>query len=409
MKYLNRMIEAKIKEWFKHYPVLLVTGARQVGKSTLVDNLFKDSVTKIVFDPVQDVSNAREDPDFFLQNIKLPAFLDEIQYAPELLPSIKRHIDKAPSPGQFILSGSQNLSVLKDISESLAGRVGVIDLYPMSQRELRSNTLPVSFLYDWVNTGTQMPYQEVSPAVSLYEAIWRGGYPKLIEFPNSLIPGFFQSYLRTYIERDVRKTANINNLQEFGRFSGLLSAYTAQQINPNEIGRELGIDRKTISHWKQIAQATYQWYSIPAFTRNPVKKTSGKQKGYFCDTGFACYLQRLSSPQSLSNHPMLRRFFESFVFMEILKSIQSWPLAPALYHYRTYAGAEVDLILEYNGKLFPVEFKCTSQPKRSHTKGFNSFAKNYPSEQIQKGLVICSVESPAWLSDEVLAVPWWLI
>lgn len=409
MDYKPRIIEPKLEELFRYYPVLAVLGARQVGKSTLVANLFQDKVETVVFDPVIDVRNARQDPDFFLQNLQLPAFLDEIQYAPELLSAIKRRVDSNPENGLYILSGSQNLAVLKDIAESLAGRVAITHLWPMSRSEMVADA-GFSFLQEWLleeEINLQRWRENRSEAV--YSRIWRGGYPGVMKLPDHLVSGYWSSYFQTYIERDVRKVANIGSLQTFGRFVGLLAALTAQEINHNQLGRELGVDRKTALAWTEIAQATYQWLTIPAFSRNPIKKITGKEKGFFTDTGFICFLQKIAGPEIISSHPLHGRLFETFTVMEIIKSLQRLPLLPNLYHFRAYSGAEVDLVLELNGRLYPIEIEAMSNPKRKDIRGFAAFKECFPKENIHDGLLICAVEQPRRISDDVVAVPWWLI
>ncbi len=409
MRYRKRHIENKILELFSYYPVVAVLGARQVGKSTLVEHLFHNGIETTVFDPVQDVANARQDPDFFLQNTSVPSFFDEIQYAPELLSAIKRKVDIEKGNGLYILSGSQNLSVLRTISESLAGRVAIVQLFPMSRREIVEQPTN-NFLQTWL-TGwntTEIPSGKESP-IPVYPLLWRGSYPKLMEFPDHLIPGYFQSYLQTYIERDVRTVANIGSLQTFGRFIGLLAAHSAQEINHNQLGRELGIDRKTAVAWTEIAEATYQWFTVPAFARNPVKKIAGKRKGFFADTGFLCYLQKISNPQVIGSHPLQGAIFETFVVLEIKKYLQQLTIQPEIYHFRSYTGAEVDIILEMDGMLFPIEIKTKSNPNRKDTRGFTVLKECFPKERIHKGLLICSIAQPTWLSEDVLALPWWMI
>ncbi|MDW7773862.1 MAG: ATP-binding protein [Desulfobulbaceae bacterium] len=409
MKYKHRIIEKKLIELFQYFPVVAVLGARQVGKSTLVEHLFKDKLNTIVFDPVVDIGNARQDPDFFLQNTTIPVFFDEIQYAPELLASIKRRVDIEQKNSLFILSGSQNLSVLRDISESLAGRVALVHLWPMCQREIIEDKKP-GFLKQWITDDEiSFPAGNNWKIEPVYPLIWRGGYPKIMTLPDHLIPQYWQSYMQTYIERDVRTVANIGSLQTFGKFIGLLAALTAQEINYNQIGRELGVDRKTALAWTEIAEATYQWISIPAFSRNPVKKIAGKSKGFFTDTGFACFLQKISEPGVIGSHPMQGRLFETFVCMEIIKSLQQLPLEPNIYHFRSYSGVEVDLILEINGTLFPIEIKAKSHPNRKDIQGFKALRDCFPREKIHDGLLICSIEEPRKLSDNVLAIPWSLL
>jgi len=406
MQYKHRLIEKKLRELFLYYPVVAVLGARQVGKSTLVEHVFQDKLRTVVFDPVVDIGNARQDPDFFLQNTETPVFLDEIQYAPELLGSIKRRVDAVGKNSLFVLSGSQNLSVLRDISESLAGRVALLHLWPMCRREILEDQEP-GFLEQWL-TGDEIipPTGSTRKIEPVYPQIWRGGYPKIMSLPDHLTPGYWQSYMQTYIERDVRTVANIGTLQSFGRFIGLLAALTSQEVNYNQIGRELGIDRKTAQAWTEIAEATYQWISIPAFSRNPVKKIAGKRKGLFTDTGFACFLQKISEPEVIGSHPMQGQLFETFACMEIIKNLQHLPMAPNVYHFRSYYGAEVDLILELNGTLFPIEIKAKSNPDRKDILGFAALRDCFPHERIHNGLLVCSIEEPRKLSDTVLAVPW---
>jgi predicted AAA+ superfamily ATPase len=408
--YRPRLLEAKISELFRYYPVVSVLGARQVGKSTLVENLFGNSMAVVVFDPVLDIENARQDPDFFLQNHPAPVFLDEIQYAPELLGAIKRQVDRHKKKGRYILSGSQNLSVLKSISESLAGRVAVVHLLPLTRREITGEQSS-NFLEQWLRG--QFPELQAATASAaippLYPSIWRGGYPGLLDLPDHLVSGYWQSYLQTYIERDVRSVAQIGSLQSFGLFIRLLAALSAQEVNHAHLGRELGVDRKTARAWLETVQSTFLWFSVPPFSRNPVKKIAGKTKGYFADTGFICQLQKIGSADTIAGHPLQGALFETYVVLEILKNVQAWPMPPNLYHFRSYGGAEVDLILEQNGTLYPMEIKAKSNPTRNDGRGISAFRECFPSERMAPGLIICAVESPQRLADNLFAIPWWML
>lgn len=408
-KYKQRIIQGKISELFSHYPVVAVLGARQVGKSTLVENLFQNDMASVVFDPVVDIENARRDPGFFLQNHPPPVFLDEIQYAPELLGPIKRQIDRSKKNSQYILSGSQNLSVLRNITESLAGRVAIVTLLPMTRQEMSEELRP-SFLENWLSDSKL----EISGFVHLrapllYPSLWQGGYPKIMELPEHLISNYWESYLQTYIERDVRTVANIGSLQSFGQFISLLAAMSSQEINHSHLGRELGLDRKTALAWTQIAEATFLWHTIPPFSRNAVKKIAGRAKGYFSDTGFLCYLQKISSAKAIGGHPLMGSLFETYVVMEIMKTMQAWPIRPNLYHFRSYGGAEVDLILEMDGILYPIEIKAKSNPTRNDGRGIGAFRTCFPTERIGPGLLLCSIEKPLPLDENLLAIPWWYI
>ncbi len=406
--YKPRLLEARITELFTHYPVVAVLGARQVGKSTLVGNLFGNRVESIVFDPVVDVENARQDPEFFLQNHPTPVFLDEIQYAPELLGPIKRQIDRLGQKGLYILSGSQHLSVMRDIAESLAGRVAVVPLYPMTRREMAELDRGI-FLENWVRGEMVFDTPRNSPSTLLYPLIWRGGYPGIMDLPAHLVSGYWQSYLQTYIERDVRSVANIGALQTFGLFIRLLAAMSAQEINHTHLGRELGVDRKTAQSWLETVQSTFLWFSLPSFSRNPVKRIAGRAKGHFADTGFICQLQKIGSPEAIGGHPLMGALFETWIVMEIVKTVQAWPMAPNMYHFRSYGGAEVDLVLEMDGTLYPIEIKAKSNPTRNDGRGIGAFRECFPKEKIGPGLIICAVEKPVRLAEQLVAAPWWII
>ncbi|MBE7439668.1 MAG: ATP-binding protein [Spirochaetales bacterium] len=405
--YRRRLLEAKIQLLFDQFPVVCVLGARQVGKSTLIQETFRDRIRTVTFDPVLDLEDARLDPDFFLQNHPAPLFLDEIQYAPEVLGAIKRRVDRVRSNGQYILSGSQNLAVIGQISESLAGRVAILDLYAMSAGELAGEAGP-----SWIQAhleGRALQNMDVRSPPDLPRMLWRGSMPGLLEKTDEVVPYFYDSYVSTYIERDVRVLADLGSLQDFGRFFGILAGLTATEINPAHIGRELGIDRKTALKWLALAHNSYQWFPVRAFSRNSTKKTALKNKGFFADTGLICSLQKISSPDALLSHPQRGRIFETYVFLEILKVVQELPVRPEFYHFRLHSGTEVDLILERDGTLFPIEIKMKAQPTRSDARSLRAFRELHGAERIAPGLLICAIPEPRLLAEEVLAIPYWMI
>ena len=415
MIYRKRLVEDTLRELCRHFPVVAVLGARQVGKSTLVNHLFSAEYDTVVFDPVQDVEQARAEPDLFLSNHPGRLFLDEAQYAPELLSAIKRKVDRSRSPGQFILSGSQNLSVIKNISESLAGRVAIVELRGLSFQERQGR--PGGFLWHWVNeaqgaedAGACAPMGDLRrDPPSWHATIFRGGLPGTLDLPDSLLPRFFESYLHTYVERDIRSVADIGNLQLFSSFYRLLGALSATEINASQIGRDLDIDRRTALAWKSVLEATYQWTEIPAFSRNAVKRVAGKSKGVFADTGMLCHLQRIASPDMIAGHPLQGRLVETWVIGEILKICSAWNVFPGFYHYRSVGGAEVDLVLELNGRLFPVEVKSKAHPGGKDAGGIKSFREAFPGEDVADGLLVCAAERPYRISENVLALPWHML
>lgn len=406
--YKDRIVTEKLRKLAGAFPSVVVTGARQVGKSTLLRHVFPDLET-VVFDPVTDVGNARRDPDLFLDNHPAPLFLDEIQYAPELVPAIKRRIDRDPRPMRYLMTGSQQWQVLKSVAESLAGRTVFLNLEGFSVAEIAGQIPESHWLEHWLenpdaflaNAGPRLRIPR-----TLYETLWRGWLPQADQHNLDLIPSFFQGYLQTYIERDVRIVAEVEDWQQFGRFIQLAAALTAQEVNRSQLGRELGVTNQTAQRWLATLRATFQWYEVPAYHGNTIKRISGKPKGYFADTGLACSLQRVSSPQALAGHPMTGSLFETAVAAEIRKLSSVMATPPNLYHWRSHGGAEVDLLLERDGVLFPMEIKLTSNPGRRHTNGINAFRKTYPHLRIAPGLVVAPCERPQKISEQDYALPW---
>jgi len=356
----------------------------------LIQHLFP-RYSNVVFDPVIDVGNARKDPDLFLDNHPPPLILDEIQYAPELVPALKRRIDLHKKPGSYILTGSQQWAVLKTVSESLAGRSVFADLEGFSLAEMAEDAVGPSWLNRWLadpDAFVAQPSLCRSPKRTLNEQLWRGWLPQANDISLDLLPAFHAAYLRTYIERDVRLLADVDDWQLFGRFVQLTSALNACEVNYSHLGRDIGITPQTARRWLALLRATFQWYDVPAYCGNATKRISGKPKGYVADTGLACHLQQISSPTALGGHPQVGSLFESAVVAEIRKCSALESVPPALYHWRTHGGAEIDLLLERDGTFYPLEIKMTTRPSRKDTRGFDAFRSTYPGLTIAPGLVV---------------------
>ncbi len=410
--YIDRIASQRLILLAENFPVVVISGARQVGKSTLIKHLFSHSHDYVVFDPAIDVENARHDPELFFDNHPGPLILDEIQYAPELLSSIKRRVDLDRSPGRFIITGSQQWGVLSSMAESLAGRAVFLDLegFCLAENSTDSNAgNQDNWLAAWLDGPEQFiqkPPRRLTSRFTVYEQIWRGWLPETIFLTPEIIADFHAAYLRTYIERDARLLGNVSDWQLFGRFFQLTAALTASEINHSQLGRELGISPITARRWLSTLSATYQWFEIPAYSGNVVKRISNRPKGYIADTGFACYAQAVSSARALGGHPLWGALFETAVAGEIRKLSQTISPRPQIYHWRTHAGAEVDLILERDGILFPVEIKAASNPSRRSTSGISAFRKTYPDKKIAPGLVIAPTDAFRKLSETDYALPW---
>jgi len=415
--YRARMLAGKLARLVSEFPVVVLAGARQVGKSTLVARALPDW-SSVTLDPAVDVGGARADPDLFLDNHPAPLVLDEIQFAPELVPAIKRRVDRTQAPKQFILTGSQQWSVLRTASESLAGRAAFLDLEGLSLHEFASDPIDgpdpcrdsvdhwLARYLDDPDLFVTQPVDRLQLAGTLYERLWRGFLPTADRLPLNMVPDFHRGYLRTYLERDARVVADVADWQQFGRFVRLASALTAQEINYSQLGREIGLTPNTARRWLATLQATFQWFELPAFHSNATKRVSLRPKGHIADTGMACAAQMISTPNALAGHPMVGAIFESAVISEIRKLAATLATPPALHHWRSHGGAEVDLILERDGRIFPIEIKLTSNPGRADARGIHLLRDSFPDARISAGLVIAPIDSSRRIQPGILAMPW---
>ncbi|MBI4230137.1 MAG: ATP-binding protein [Planctomycetes bacterium] len=407
--YVPRLQTARLKDLFRTFPVVVVAGARQVGKSTLVRKVFGERADCVVFDPVQDVENARRDPDLFLDHRSPPLILDEIQYAPEVVAALKRRIDRDRKPGQYVLTGSQQWGVLRSLTESLAGRAVFLDLEGFCVAEVARAAHPRAWLERFLDDPTLFlgkPHRRRPLPRSLYEQIWRGWLPEAQRLPLRTVPDFHAGYIRTYVERDVRLLADVSDLQLFGRFVRLVAALTAQEINFSHLGRELGVTPQTSRRWLDVLKGTFQWFEVPAYHTSAARRATGRPKGHLADTGLACAAQVISTPLALGSHPLLGSLFETAVASEIRKQLSVLSPRPNLYHWRAFSGSEVDLVLERDGILCPIEVKAAAHPSGADARGIRAFREAYPRQRIGPGLVIAPTERVYPLTDRDYAIPW---
>lgn len=407
MNFIYRDIAAKFGLMRQHFPVIVLSGARQVGKTTFLKAILSNA-DYVVFDPIIDVENARQDPDLFLDNHRTPLILDEIQYAPEVVAAIKRRLDANRIPGSYFLTGSQQWGILRNLSESLAGRAVFLELDPFSLAELSG--APTNDC--WLEKYLESPADFAMPLLPsgqqkrmLFEQLFHGWYPAAQDLPPSLVSDFYTGYLRTYIERDLRATADIDNYQQFGKFYLLAAALSAQEINASQLGRDVGVTPQTSRRWLDLLAQTYQWFELPGYTQNTVKRISGRAKGYIADTGLMCNALAPSSPSALASHPSLGAIYETAVVSEIRKISRAFSVAPRMYHWRAHSGAKVDLVLERDGMLYPIEIKLTSHPQKTDCKGIVAFQKEYADSRVQPGLLICQCEQAFMLTEEIKAIP----
>lgn len=407
MKFLPRHLGSRILSAKDFFKVILLLGARQTGKSTLFKHLFPD-IKMIVFDPVQDLYDARKDPDRFLDLFPPPLILDEVQFAPELLAALKRRVDLNEQMGQYFLTGSQNFSVLKTVSESMAGRVAIFQLNPFTPLEMVGRGEQNGWLTDYLKDPKQFiqtPRSNISDLPPLNEFLFRGTYPRAIHMPFKELESFFLSYIQTYVERDVRLIENIENLSLFGTFLQMAAVSTAQEINASHLGRELGISPQTARKWLNLLLYSFQWIEVKPYHGNATKRLSDKRKGYFKDTGIASHLLRIHSPDSLVSSMKMGALFETWV-ANYIQEQASFTFASNCYHWRSHGGAELDLLLERDGLMYPIEIKCKSRPNFSDASSIHTFRKTYPQLKVMPGLVIHAGEENYLIDQETLALSW---
>ena len=415
MKYKQRLIEEKLRAFIKSFACTLVTGARQVGKSTLIEHVVGKEFRTFVFDPVQDLYGARSDPDMFLRNNPPPLVLDEIQYAPELVPALKRFVDEDRRPGMYVITGSQQWEIMKKLSESLAGRVGILELPAFCAQETQEHLKQPCWLNMWmdavpagIDTGLEVLSKRRSTGDSATSRIWRGSFPEVQTLNQAVVPGWMQGYVATYLQRDIRALLDVRDETQFSAFLALCAGLTAQECNYEQLGRDIGLSSPSAKRWLGILRGTYQWIELPALTSNHIKRLSSRPKGYLADTGLASYLMRLSSPEAVQGHPAFGALFETLVVTECHKQVQSQNLPPVLHHYRQHSGAEIDLVLERDGHLFPIEVKSASSAGRMDARSIGIFREKMR-DVAMPGLVIYGGKKVLRISDHCVAVPFDLV
>lgn len=294
----------------------------------------------------------------------------------------------------------------------MAGRVAIFHLDPLSPQELLGKENEEGWLPSYLKDPDTF-YQKRNTLPSsfppLVEFLFRGTFPATVELPTSQIPRYMSSYLQTYVDRDVRTLENIQSLTEFNRFLGIIASLTAQEINASQLGREIGISPQTARRWLDLLSYTYQWFELFPYHGNTSKRISKKKKGYFKDTGFACYLQAVDSYESLARSPKLGSIFETWAVNYIIQQTANLDVPPKMYHWRTSAGAEVDLILERTGKLYPIEIKCKTHLSRADLSGLKAFRETYSKQEIMPGLIFYAGSELYKLDEHTLALPWNLI
>ncbi len=370
--YIKRTIEDKIIEFSEIFPVVMLTGARQVGKTTVLKNLnLQKKLNYVSLDNPNLRTLARQDPELFLQTYQSPIIIDEVQYAPELFSYIKIRVDENTESGQYFLTGSQIFHLMKDLTESLAGRVGILNLHGFSRAEI----------YDYkenvFNPKNSFIINRNDDVNTIFDSIYRGTMPKIIGNSKISSEDYYPSYVQTYIERDIRDLAYIQNEDKFFKFISSVAARTACELNLNDIANDVGVDAKTVDRWLSILKSSGLVYLLNPYSTNTIKRIVKRPKIYFMDTGLACYLSLWNNPRALQVSAMAGQMFETYVVSEIIKTYSNKGLEPRtrLFYYRDNNKKEIDLIIEENNVLYPVEIKKSANPKKDAIKHFSIIEK----------------------------------
>ena len=392
--YIKRVIEKTIKKMVNEFPVIVISGARQVGKSTMLQMIKEDNMNYVTLDDLDARNLALSDPKYFLEQYSYPLLIDEIQYAPNLLPYIKMIVDdekfkalknNTEVKSLFWLTGSQQFKVMKDVSESLAGRVGVLNLYSLSNCEI--NNYDSTLFIPKIEELKKKENIVHCDSKEIFERIYNGGMPSIatgaIERNN-----YFSSYINTYIERDVKQLLNVGKTIEFYNFMQYIAVRTAQELNYSTIAKEIGVDSKTIKNWISILESSGIIYLLQPFSSNLSNRIIKAPKLYFMDTGLCSYLAKYPNPETLEIGALSGAIFETFVVSEIIKNITSHGLDPKmnLYYYRDKDQKEVDLLYIEGDTIYPIEIKKGISPNNPDK---NFAVLNKYSNDIATGIVIC--------------------
>ena len=400
--YIQRTLEKVIKRASRFYPVVLITGPRQVGKTTVFENCDSQKRNFVSLDTVEIREQAKEDPQRFLDRYGKPLVIDEIQYAPQLFSYIKTIVDREKKKGLYWITGSQQFNMMANITESLAGRVGVLNLQGFSQSEKEGRNDAPPFLPTKKNLESKGMIN--SGKKNIFHSIWKGAFPAIYKGKDNDWNLFYDSYMQTYIERDVRQIVNVSNESLFFNFMKVLAARTSQLVNYANIAREIGINETTVKSWLSILQTSGIIFLLQPYSNNMTSRIIKTPKMYFMDTGLACYLTKWNTAAALENGAFSGAIFETYAVSELIKSYWHNGASPSIYFYRDKDMREIDIILEENGKLYPLEIKQKTNPNTDDIKNFSVLSQF--GKEAAPGGVLCMAESwyPLGKKDYVIPV-----
>jgi len=404
---IERTIQSVIEKANKAFPVLLLTGMRQIGKSWVMEHLGGRGRRYVSLDDLKARESAVSDPQRFIEENPPPIIIDEVQYAPELFSYIKLYVDKRKKNGLFWLTGSQKYRLMKGIQESLAGRVAIINMLGFSYREIsKKTTVSVPFLPS-VKLTKKEPSGKPLTSVQMFQRIWQGSFPRLIanKHTQDMRKIFFDSYIQTYVERDVKDFYNIENELAFYNFLIAAAARTGQLLNYSDLARDVHIDLRTAKLWLEILERSGVIYLLYPYSSNIARRTIKTPKLYFLDTGLASYLCSWETADTLRNGAQSGAMLETYVFAEILKSYWHNGDVPNIYFYRDTDQKEIDFVIEKNMTLYPIDVKKTANPNADDYRTFKNLSVF--KKPIGTGAIVCLYGKTASIGKDVISVPAW--
>ena len=402
----ERTLGQTIERFNRSFPVLLLTGPRQVGKTTLLEMCAGKGMDYVSLDDLRIRRQALDDPAYFIESRKTPLIIDEVQYAPDLFVYIKIAVDREKRKGMYWLTGSQQFHLMQGVTESLAGRVGIIDMLGLSGAEMDGQphrAAPFAPTPEWIAKARDAVGTPPPPA-RVYERIWQGSFPGVAGKSAAERNDFYDSYVRTYIQRDISDILRIADITTFNMFLAAVAARTGQLLNYSDLSRDVGIDSKTAKSWLSAMETTGLVHLLRPYWRNVTKRLVTKTpKLYFLDTGLCAYLTRWPDAATLESGAMTGAILETYLFAEILKSHWHNGREAFVYYYRDTNQNEVDLVFESGDHLHPVEIKRTGTPSKSAAKRFHLLGNL--DRKVGHGAVLCFVDRDMPLSRDVTAVP----
>lgn len=407
MKLYSRQMKPLIEALIKQFPAVLMTGPRQVGKSTLLQHISED-YQYVTFDDPMVLSMAKNDPSLFMLNYSGKLILDEVQYVPELFSSLKLVIDKQKTSELYLLSGSQAFHLMQNVTESLAGRVAVLKLQGFSLREIQQLDFSLPFIptQDYIFAREKV----VQPIENIWKIIHQGYMPRLYEQETNW-EIYYASYVSTYIERDVRSLTNVSSITDFTRFMVAIAARSGELLNYSNVAQEVGVSMDTIKRWMAILETSGIIYLLKPYSNNHLKRAIKTPKVYMLDTGLMAWLTKWLTPETISKGAKSGQFLETFAVSEIIKSFYNKGIEPPIYFYRDTNQKEIDLLIEYDRTLYPVEIKTSASPDKKMVKAFSILKDNFPESEIKIGIGVIINQYPQrlWLAEDLIALPVWYI